>query len=186
MPQIELDFSNVEEFEALPAGDYPVIVDHVELRVGQQSGNPYLNWDLTVADGEYSGRHLFMSSGLTERSLWRLKKVFENLGIYQDVMSIVTDDDSGYVIEPELSGLAGTAVVKIEMYQNRQQNRVDDLLSSDVTSAPIAPPAPAPRPAATAPVQKPASLSRPTATPAPAAKTPPARQNSGQPRLNLK
>lgn len=177
MPQYNLDFSQVEEFEPLPAGEYPVTVDHVEVKIGKESGQPYLNWDLIVSDGDFTGRHLFMASGLGDKSLWRLKAIFDGLGVLEEQMSLEVDDDSGYVISPELAGLPAVAVVRQEVYQNRTQNRVDDLLGSGAYEEEIAPPPP--------PAAKPRVNTPPAA--APRVTTPPTRQPATtRPKLNLK
>lgn len=152
MAQYTLDFSSVEEFDPLPAGEFPVVIDHVELKTGKDSGKLYLNWDLIVSDGDFSGRHLFMASGLGDKALWRLKQIFENLGVLEEEMVLEVDDDSGYVMTPELTGLPGVAVVKNEMYQNRIQNRVDDILSPYGNEVEVLPPP------VQAPVSKPGGL----------------------------
>lgn len=154
MGTISLDFDNVPDFEPIPSGDYPVVVDHVEVRTGKDSGQPYLNWELVVSEGEFEGRHLFMTSGLSEKSLWRLKTIFANLGILESQMEIEVDDESSYVISPELAGVAAIAVVTLGVYQNKPNNSVGDLLPIDAPALPASTPAPVPAPRST-PIAKP-------------------------------
>jgi len=137
MPQLQIDFSAVEDFAALPDGNYSVTVDHVEMRDSKTSDVPYLSWDLIVTGEEYSGRHLFFTTSLSEKSLWRLKAVLTNLNVLEEQMNFEIDDESRYVISPELSGLSAIAVVSTEIYQGRTQNRVEDLVSGD--EAPVIP-----------------------------------------------
>lgn len=196
MAQFSIDFSQVEEFEPLPAGEYPVVIDHVEMKLGKdEPHNPYLNFDLVVSDGEFSGRHLFMTGGLTTKSLWRTKALFQNLGVLEDQMELFVDDDSSYLLQPELSGLPAIAVVHNEVYNNRVQNRVDDLISAYEQATPMAPPPPAPPIQQAAPVQQPVAAPVaarpvvPSARPAMPTGTPPARPpvtNNQRPKLNLK
>jgi len=137
--QIQIDFGAVEDFAALPDGSYPVAVDHVEMRDSKSSDIPYLSWDLIVSGDEYAGRHLFFTTSLSEKSLWRLKAVLNNLHILEDQMSFEVDEESKYIISPELAGLPAIAIVSTEIYQGRTQNRVEDLVSAE--EAPIVKPA---------------------------------------------
>jgi hypothetical protein len=134
--QIQIDFGAVEDFAALPEGSYPVTVDHVEMRDSKSSDVPYLSWDLIVSGEEYAGRHLFFTTSLSEKSLWRLKAVLNNLGVLEEQMSFEIDEESKYVTSPELSGIPALAIVTIELYQGRTQNRVEDLVSVQEAPAP--------------------------------------------------
>lgn len=139
MAQVTIDFSDVADFQALPKGDYPVMVESVELRQSQTSDNPYLNFSLRVTEGEYSNRVLFMINSLSAKSLWRLKETLRALGFEGDKVEITTDPDTNLVIEPELVGLAAIASVSQEPYEGRIQNRVQNLkpmTSGDVTPQP--------------------------------------------------
>jgi len=136
--QIQIDFGAVEDFAALPDGSYPVTVDHVEMRDSKSSDIPYLSWDLIVSGDEYAGRHLFFTTSLSEKSLWRLKAVLNNLHILEDQMSFEVDEESKYVISPELAGLPAIAIVSTEIYQGRTQNRVEDLVSAEEEEVPVA------------------------------------------------
>ncbi|MDM7940126.1 MAG: DUF669 domain-containing protein [Methanothrix sp.] len=129
--QIDLDFSNVQEFEAIPAGNYPIVVEQVEMKQSQNSDYPYLNYTLTITDGEYANRKLFMISSLSPKALWRAKAVFQTLGVYQEKMDIQVDDDTNLVVFPELVGAVGIAVVGQETYEGRIQNRVQDIVPMD-------------------------------------------------------
>jgi hypothetical protein len=135
MGTITIDFSAVPDFQPLPSGDYAVVIDHVEVRQGQTSGQPYLNFDLVVAEGEYEGRHLFTTSSLKENSLWRLKALLDSFSLMPEdgQISIETDEDSGYVLSPEFSGQPGIAAVVLTTYQGRKSNEVSDLRGYEQT-----------------------------------------------------
>jgi len=165
MPQLQIDFSSVEDFAAIPEGSYAVTVDHVEMKTSNDTGNPYLGWDLIVSDGENAGRHLFMNTGLTEKSLWRLKALLQNLGVLEDQMTFDVDEDSNYVISPELSGLPAIAIVSTSVYKGKLQNNVDDLVSIDEGAAPVK--------LAVAPAKSPMTSSKPgIGSPKPQSKAP--------------
>lgn len=132
MKPIVVNFGDVESFSALPAGNYPIVIESVTVKEAKDTGNPYLNWDLKVSQGPSAGRHFFFMTSLLPQSLWRLKAIFDSLGVFQkypeDNLTITPDPASGIVIEPQLVGLPGIAVVRQEMYQSRMQNKVDDIL----------------------------------------------------------
>lgn len=128
MAKISVDFSNVGTFEALPEGQYDAVIESVELRTGKTTGNPYLNFTLTVTEGEYEGRKLWMTAGLTEKSLWKLKDMFAIFGIEQQALELDIDEDTKMLVEPDLSGLPIAITVVQEEYDGKPQTRVDDIV----------------------------------------------------------
>jgi len=144
MPTLDLDFSSVQDYDVLDSGEYPVVVKKVVLRDSKsQPGEKYLNWDLEITDGDAEGRHLFFMTSLKANALWRLKAVFENLGIFQEHMALEVDEETGEIYGPELSGLVGLASVSQEVYEKKLQNKVDDLLPlGEEIETPPPPPAP--------------------------------------------
>lgn len=133
MAQLQLDFSNVQSFDPLPNGSYSVMIEQVVAKeTVDKPGSYYLNWDLVVTNPEFENRHLFFMTSLSEKALWRLQSVLMNLGVLstdQTALEIEVDDDTGILTSPDLNGVPATAVVKIEIYQGRKQNRVDDLVA---------------------------------------------------------
>ena len=76
-----VDFGEVEEsrgFEAVPPGRYNIVVDQIELRDSQSSEHKYLNWQLTIADGEYHGRKLWHITSFAPGSLPILKTLLKS------------------------------------------------------------------------------------------------------------
>ena len=132
MTQIRIDFSDIEEFEPLPVGRYPIMVEVVALRQSQSSENPYLNWELKVTVEPYLNRRLFLMTSLSPKALWRLKAVFEAFGVFAEDMNLETTevDDMEILITPAVAGKAAIASVSQEVYQGRVQNRVDDVFSA--------------------------------------------------------
>jgi hypothetical protein len=139
VPHINVNFADVDSFEPLPEGDYDVEVDKVEVRENKKGDALYLNWELIVLDGEYENRRLWMITSLKETALFRLKQVFEDLELIDDEdedVELEYDDDveptpqSGPILlYPEVEGLEAIAVVKNEMYDGRERNRVEQLHS---------------------------------------------------------
>lgn len=136
-PTINVDFSDVDSFEPLPEGQYDVEIDKVEVRENKAGDGLYLNWELIVLDGEYENRRLWMITSLKPQALFRLKQVLEDLGVTDDEdeeVELEYDDDvdpttqSGpRLLFPEVEGLEAVAVVKNEMYDGREKNRVNEL-----------------------------------------------------------
>ena len=135
MAYITVNFADVESFEPLPEGEYGVEIDSVEVRENKNGDALYLNWTLVVVDGDFENRRLWMITSLKDTALFRLKSVFENLDVLDDEeMEIEYDDDidpstkeGPRLLYPEVEGIEATAVVKNEMYDGREQNRVNEL-----------------------------------------------------------
>ena len=140
MSSINVDFSDVEGgFEVLPAGEYAIVVQKVVLRDSQQSEYPYLNFALEVTEpGDYEGRLLWFTSSFHPKALWRMKEVFENLGVFEEniTFEVEEDGDERLVIKPELAGLPAKAVVKVRPYQGNDKNDVETLVPVDPQRGP--------------------------------------------------
>lgn len=142
MGSMNINFADVEDsFQVMPEGLYPVVVEKVEIRESKSSDNPYLNWELTITDGEHEGRKLWQITSLSPKALFRLKDQFLALGVIEgdeEDFPIEWDDDISItpeagplLIEPEVTGMAATAVVTIDAYQGKDRNRVDELRGAD-------------------------------------------------------
>lgn len=126
MPRITVDFSDVQDFEVLPKGDYPIVVDKVEMRDGTEY--PYLNWQLKVSEGEHKDRLLWIITSFSPKALFRLKDILENLGVFSEELDIEVDEETGLVTKPELIGLPGVAVCSQRVYEGKPQTQVDTIL----------------------------------------------------------
>ncbi len=135
MAYFTVNFSDVESFEPIPEGEYGVEIDKVEVRENKAGDGLYLNWELVVVDGDYENRRLWLITSLKDTALFRLKKVFEDLDVLDnEEMEIEYDDDidpspkeGPILLYPEVEGLEATALVKNEMYDGREQNRVREI-----------------------------------------------------------
>lgn len=142
MPQITVDFSNVEEFEALPKGEYDCVIVKAELRTPADSDKyPYINLEMDVKDiVSLSGadapsldgtRKLWAILSLSPKALWRTKQVFENLGIFAEEMELDVDEETNMVVSPELIGMPVRCAVSTRVYEGRTQNQVDAITSPE-------------------------------------------------------
>src|SRR6476469_5174476 len=142
MSGIRVNFAEVEGgFEPVPEGNYEVVVERVEVRDSKSSDHDYLNWELKILDEEYEDQRLWMITSLSPKAMFRLKDVFLALGVIEgdeEDFNIDWDDDveigqkeGPLLTEPEVEGLNAIAVVHNEVYDNRDRNKVDTLLSSE-------------------------------------------------------
>lgn len=132
MARVTVDFSEVQDFEALEKGEYPVVITDAKYRVSQSEDKyDYINLEMTITEGEFKDRKLWMILSFSPKALWRMKDVFENLGLYEEEIEVDYDEDTEVVTQPELIGLPGLAVVSQRTYEGRVQNQVDALISAD-------------------------------------------------------
>jgi len=135
VPYTTVNFSDVEDFEAIPEGEYAVEIDKVEVRRNKADDGDYLNWEFVVLDGDYENRRLWLITSLKPTALFRLKSVFEQLDVLDsDEMELEYDDDQEVtsssgprLLYPDVEGLEATVKVKVDMYDGKERNKVEDL-----------------------------------------------------------
>lgn len=171
MGEINVNFADVKTRSLVPAGDYPGVIADCILRQKAGSDHPYLNWDVIIAEGDYEGRHVYMTSSFKPEALFNMMGAFRNLGYLEDEYNIRFNDDTGQVVEPEVVGLACIARVYNEPYAGRQTSKISDILGPNGEDSSQAAVEEAPVPAAASPATRPAT--RAQAAPA-AAKNGPA------------
>ena len=146
MGSMKINFAEVEgSFDPLPEGPQNVLVEKVEVRESKSSEHNYLNWELVVQDGEFEDRRLWMITSLSPKALFRLKDVLVALDVIEedDEIDLEWDEDievtptaGPLVTSPDLAGIAATAIIKNEIYENKERNRVDDLRGAGETDTP--------------------------------------------------
>lgn len=135
---ININFADVPTTEPVPAGDYLFIVENVVLRSSKDKIDPdtqeksqYLNWELTITEGPFEGRRIFMMTSLVKKALWKLRSVLVNLDSYNENFDLDVDEDTNAVISPELVGLVGVVRVKMGMWDGKERSEVDTILDID-------------------------------------------------------
>lgn len=116
MASLNLDFSSVTSRDPMPEGVYDVTISKVEQVVSKSSGNPMLKVEFDVQDPEYTGRKLWANYVLTEAAMWKVKELFDSLGL--DTSSMVDMDTD------ELIGLSCKAKVAQREYEGNVQNEI--------------------------------------------------------------
>jgi hypothetical protein len=134
VPRIPVDFSDVQEFEALPEDEYTVVIEKAEMRLPQEDGKfPYINLQMKVTEGEFKDRVVFNILSFSPKALFRMKQVFENLGIIEEdeQIDVDYDEDSMQVTEPELVGVPARVTLGQRTYEGNVQNEVKAMTSVD-------------------------------------------------------
>jgi hypothetical protein len=130
---MSIDFSGVEtEYKPRPKGDYPARWEDSEVRVGQSSGEPYLNVTFALT-GETSGK-VWNSYSLQPQALWRLKGDAAKMGAVLEGPLSIQD------IQNELQGRECVLRLDVENYKDKngepkQRNKVVSVVAPGTASA---------------------------------------------------
>ena len=77
-----VDFEGVStEYEPCEKGIYTARCTDAQIRVGQQSGAPYINVEWTLLQEPYENRKVWHSASLLPQALWRLKGDMVKMGV---------------------------------------------------------------------------------------------------------
>ena len=117
---ISLDFSDVQEFEALAEGNYKVKVAEIEMKEGAKG--PYLSFTFDVV-GKKS--KLFHNCSLAPQALFNLKRVLEALGMQVPSKAFDLDPD-------DLVGLTAVVEVGHELYEGKKRARITEFVTAGV------------------------------------------------------
>jgi hypothetical protein len=115
MPQINIDFGEIPEYEAIPQGTYPVEAVDAEEKTSS-TGKQMLVVTFEVSGGEHAGRkiyHNIMLEASEPEKLWRTKKdlkVLLGLGDDEGLVSFAPAD----VIGAQAMALVTQRVWKVE------------------------------------------------------------------------
>lgn len=120
---ISLDFSDVQEFEALAEGNYKVKVAEIEMKEGAKG--PYLSFTFDVV-GKKS--KLFHNCSLAPQALFNLKRVLEALGMQVPSKAFDLDPD-------DLIGLTAVVEVGHELYEGKKRARITEFVTAGVVEA---------------------------------------------------
>lgn len=120
---VKVDFTGVRIGGArVPDGDYRVRVVDIEERVSENSGQPYLNWELEIVGGEYDGSTIYHTTSLQKQALFNLRATLEALGLDVPESAMEIDLDA-------LIGLEMGVTVEVQEVQGRKRSRVVDVFS---------------------------------------------------------
>ena len=127
--KIPLDFEGVDRAE-VEAGVYAAVIENLkyrpevakdESRDGKaKSAQIAVEYTIT-GPGDYEGEKLWQNLYMTEKSMYRVKAFFDAFD--EEYAELVVDEESGIVLEPDLSGIA----VEIKTFIDGQWgNKIDE------------------------------------------------------------
>jgi hypothetical protein len=79
--------------ETVPPGFYDVAITNVQCKQSRSSFHPYIHWTFEILEGPLSGRKLFLSTSLSPKASWFLKKFLNAIGYPCDDEQIEFDPD---------------------------------------------------------------------------------------------
>lgn len=121
MPKLRVDFSQSKEFDAIPTGSYPAVLDETEVKDGNEY--PYVNWTFKIVAGEYTGRKQWLMTSTSPKAAWGLRAALRALGETNPDL-----DGDDFDVDPD-DYLGREAIINViqETYQNRLQNKIESL-----------------------------------------------------------
>lgn len=141
MPRITVDFSDVQDFEVLPTGEYSGVITKTTLRnVDVEDKFPYINVEIDIQEaletkedaGDVEGRKVWMVMSTSPKALGITKQYLENLDLYVENLDIDAEEgDNGDLIvtNPEMVGLPVKVQLSKRKYEGREQNQVEGIWS---------------------------------------------------------
>lgn len=149
---ISVNFEGVEagvNYVHIPEGDYALKVTKVQNKVGQDSGKPYLLFNLKVTAGNSKGLNKVIahSCSLSKNALWNLRNLLEAAGktipakaIKIDLDKLINLEMAGTVIDDEYDGKKKSIVSaffpKSELSTETEKPKTDDEEVADADSSP--------------------------------------------------
>ena len=121
-----VNFSDVQNFEALPAGIYSVAIVDMEEVNSSPSGFPYFKVTMEILDGEFANRRLWSNLSLSPKAAWKLQEALLAFGESSD------DLVAEFEFDPEkYLGVECKVSVSQTNYEGRLGNAVDNFLPND-------------------------------------------------------
>lgn len=120
---ISVDFTDVKAGggggKLLPEEPFPLEVDEIEEKEGEDSGEPYLAFKFKVVEkGEYEDTVAYDNFSLQPQALWKLRG-------FMDAAGIETVDGPMDIDPDELVGLVVIGNIVHEAYKGRDKHRID-------------------------------------------------------------
>lgn len=136
MPTYVPDGAKEEEFSALPAGFYDVIIEAVDPGYSQKDGSEYLTWVLVVTNEEYNGSKLWHRTSMKKNAV-----AFPGSGFYAVLSRFgLTEHFTGKDMEFEdlaaelaeiAPGLTAKVAVSVYVYNGKNRNDCDEFFKTE-------------------------------------------------------
>jgi len=118
---VDLTQAGEFKFEALPRGDYNVIVDSCDYSLSQSSQQPMWTVVLEVEDGEYVGRKVYTHLSFSPKALPGTNSA---LKVLKPDLFAKKFDAKKVAEDGEMLGQRARVRLGVEKYQDQDQNRV--------------------------------------------------------------
>ena len=127
-----INLADVEEsnFDAIPKGIYPVVVEECEFQISKSSQKPMWSMRFSVTDGEFANRKLFTYMSFSEKALPMTKTA---LGVLAPELLETAFDPRAIAADGSMTGRVCKVRVVIEPGQdgNEPRNAIKKYLSSE-------------------------------------------------------
>lgn len=123
-----VDMTDVDEdvqYENVPRGIYPVVLQDLEFGFSQRSGNPMWTWVWEVEGGDYDGRRFWFHTTFNEGGIPRCKRTLARIGSELAEQSFKPEK---VALSGVLLGSKARARVDIRPYKGKPRNNVRDIL----------------------------------------------------------
>lgn len=114
--------------DILPVGTYEVAITDGSLEDSQSSAFQYYKWELTVQEGEFAGRKLFLNTSLSPKARWKLREFLAAIGV-----PITQDGDRSTATFEPADLISRRMVVEVDTntYEGQLRNNITACNSLD-------------------------------------------------------
>jgi len=135
-------------FEPVPAGEYDMIIQDVEVRTGKESGNPYFHIEFRISDADPSLDNKVVWENISPVAQWRVTQLVE--AVYGKFDDVEEDDE----IEFNVFDLFGAKIrARVGLEEIEQGSRKGEMTNT-ITRFIAADSEPQPEPKKKAPAKK--------------------------------
>lgn len=128
--QVSVDFTGVSAGgRTIADNQYILTVNEVPtLETSPESGNQYIKWCFSVAEGKYKGRKLWHNTSLQPQALFNLRNLLEAMEVEVEEGDMDIDLD-------DFEGVSVGAIVVNEKYEGKDRPRVSEFIRAEDVEA---------------------------------------------------
>jgi hypothetical protein len=128
MSPFKVDFSDVQEFDAMPAGVYEAVVTTIrESEEEGRSGYPYSIVEMTVKEGEFENRKLWLNLSHSPKAAFKVKEFLLSVGESEEALA----DPEFEFVEEKYEGASLMVSVEQRNYEGVIRNSVKKCLPKE-------------------------------------------------------
>lgn len=88
---LTIPFAPGGDFEPVPAGEYDLIIQQIEVREGRESGDPYFALELRITDPDPEIDNKPVWENISPKAAWRVTQLVE--AVYGEIDEVEEGDD---------------------------------------------------------------------------------------------